>query len=263
LSSRVELNFSWPFEAVVWNIRPVPQKELLIIELRNEAAREVRFSAFNYTSGTFLWEGLQMEESWWIGLLGATSGVVLLQTYDDTDNPGRKSLVAIDLLTGGKRWELRDFSVSHFNETHASGSRWPETENAVLVELASGKAVSKESAEELPAGEIFHPVYPFQYLEGNSYFETIRKFLQQNFEVTAVIGTEYLESDGLIFISYYVMEGSGLANYLLVMKEDGEQLLIEKLGEHLKGLGVETFFVLSGYLFFVKNKREILSYRIL
>jgi len=40
-------------------------------------------------------------------------------------------------------------------------------------------------------------------------------------------------------------------------------LLKEKLDEHLKGIGLDTFFVLSGYVFFVKNKVELVCYKIL
>jgi peptidoglycan/LPS O-acetylase OafA/YrhL len=50
---------------------------------------------------------------------------------------------------------------------------------------------------------------------------------------------------------------------LLVVDESGNMLLQEKLDEQLKGLGVDTFFVLSGCLFFVRNKRHLLSYKIL
>ena len=73
---------------------------------------------------------------------------------------------------------------------------------------------------------------------------------------------EYLEHEHLIFVSYQVMHES-LANFLVAFSEQGELLFQEKLGDHLKGLGLDTFFILSGFLFFVRNKSELISYRII
>jgi limonene-1,2-epoxide hydrolase len=76
-----------------------------------------------------------------------------------------------------------------------------------------------------------------------------------------VIALEYLEHDSTIFVSFYIQDGE-LANYLILISADGKLLLNEKLDEHLKGIGMGTFFVLSGCVFFVKNKVELVSYRI-
>ena len=51
-----------------------------------------------------------------------------------------------------------------------------------------------------------------------------------------------------------------MANYLLVLDKDGEVLLEVKLGEKLPGLGTDTFFMLSGCLFLIKNKKELVAY---
>jgi hypothetical protein len=74
-------------------------------------------------------------------------------------------------------------------------------------------------------------------------------------------GIEYREWDGLVFISYYVQE-QGLANYLMVVREDGKLVLSEKLDDSLKGLGADTFFILQGCLFYIRNKRELISYQL-
>jgi hypothetical protein len=72
---------------------------------------------------------------------------------------------------------------------------------------------------------------------------------------------EYLEHDSIIFISFYVQENE-LANYLFMLSADGNLLVKEKLDEQLKGIGLGTFFILSGCVFFVKNKAELVSYKI-
>ena len=103
---------------------------------------------------------------------------------------------------------------------------------------------------------------PNQFFEGHSYFETVKTFFNQKFNLLPITALEYLEYDSLIFVSCYLQEND-LTNYLFIISADGNLLLKEKLDEHLKGIGLDTFFVLSGYVFFVKNKVELVCYKIL
>jgi hypothetical protein len=105
-------------------------------------------------------------------------------------------------------------------------------------------------------------VRPHHYPDGHPYFETVKTFLNQKFNLSPTSALEYLEHDSLIFISCYLHERE-LTNYLFVCSSDGTLLLKEKLGEHLKGIGLDTFFILSGCLIFVRNKGELVSYEIL
>ena len=103
---------------------------------------------------------------------------------------------------------------------------------------------------------------PNQFFEGHSYFETVKTFFGQKFNLLPITALEYLEYDSLIFVSCYLQEND-LTNYLFIISTDGNLLLKEKLDEHLKGIGLDTFFVISGYVFFVKNKVELVCYKIL
>jgi hypothetical protein len=59
------------------------------------------------------------------------------------------------------------------------------------------------------------------------------------------------------------MQEVGLANYLIVLTADGDVVMNEKAGENLKGIGIDTFFLLEGSLFFVKNKCELVRYKLI
>jgi len=72
-----------------------------------------------------------------------------------------------------------------------------------------------------------------------------------------LVACDYLEWDGHIFISYYCQEADSLANFLLMMGEDGKILLNEKLESDLKAVGVSTFFIFENHLIFVRNKAEL------
>jgi hypothetical protein len=105
-------------------------------------------------------------------------------------------------------------------------------------------------------------IRPFQYREKEEGFETIRAYITGQFPGEPVAAMDYLEYGGFIVISYYVREPE-LANYLIVLDTEGNETMREKAGQNLSGIGVDTFFVLEGSLFFVKNKSEFLRYKLI
>ena len=70
-----------------------------------------------------------------------------------------------------------------------------------------------------------------------------------------------MEYEDVIIISLYIQQPE-LTNYLLILSNEGELLMKEKLDEHLKGIGLDTFFIFEGCVLFAKNKRELFSYKI-
>ena len=106
------------------------------------------------------------------------------------------------------------------------------------------------------------PVRPFVYLQGEPEFETVQKFIQQQFKQVAFLGAEYLETENQIFISYYRGKPATFVNVLACFERNGKLLWTEEIGTNLKGMGMGTFFIAANTLFFVKNKSELVTFRI-
>ena len=261
LVSRLDLNFSVSFKGNIWNIVALPAKKLLLFEERDEYKRQVRFSAWQYEQKQFLWNDMTFDESWWVGLLAANGPAMLVQEYDDSGKPGHKKLWAIDIETQKIMWSREYFSVTALQERVITGFSGSDDPEVVFLDLLTGKQIEAPQNKAVASEEL--PLRPLQYLEGTPYFGTVYDFLMKQSGVKATGAFEYLEYNKMIFISYNIQEANGLANYLLVVDEEGNTRLLEKLDEALKGLGVDTFFILSGCLFFVRNKRELLSYQII
>jgi len=221
LAGKLEFHFSHTFQGVVWNMILVPQKSILIVEVRDEERRQVSFSALDFSQNKFLWKDVRANESWWVNLYQANEREVILSKFENTNNPDSVTYLSLDLQT------------------------------ANIQEKSSIEKFIMESAEVL---------IPVQYLQGSPYFETVKKFVEQKLDSQPVHSIEYLENSDLIFISMYTQLESMMENWILVFNMSGELLLREKMGTALKGLGLETFFIWGGYLFFVKNKMELATY---
>jgi hypothetical protein len=237
-----------------------PESDLLFIEVRDGINFQVEFSALNVIANEFLWKDWRMKESWWIGLVDANKHTLLLQSFINKGNPDHKNLIACDILEQRVRWEVNEFSFFDWDEKVIRGYRTKE--DVIPAQINIEKGILVDGWENMADKPLNRPVKPVQYLEGTSHFETVKKFVRQHIMKEISMGVEYLEWNNLIVMSVYVQENEGLANYLLVFTLEGEIELSEKLGEKLQGLGVDTFFILSGCLFFVKNRSELVAYNV-
>jgi len=222
--------------------------------------KRVSFSALDLEQNIWLWKDIHFDEPWWISLQAVADNVLLLTLYTDTNNPDKKSILAFDVTLQKVLWWKNNFTLTSLSDSQVVGVDTKFGSKAVRLALKDGT--------ELAAGEFvlsseqnFTITRPFQYPEGSPHFETVRAFLELKCQISPIISIEYCEYNSLILISAFISQDD-LANYLFVFNSPGDLLLKETLGEHLKGIALDTFFIFSGYLIFVKNKGELVSYKL-
>jgi hypothetical protein len=158
-------------------------------------------------------------------------------------------------------WWKNGFSFSGANTRLVKGFDTKFAGKESVLDLFTGQPVQDVDFD-LGLLQNFPVIRPFQYQQGTEYFETVSDFLKVKLGITPVVTLDYLEHDALIMVSAFVNDGE-LANYLYVFDSNGQILLNEKLGQDLTGVGIDTFFVLAGHLIFIKDKHELISYKII
>lgn len=202
---------------------PFTSTPWLVVEQRDEVKRIASFSVFDYEHQRFLWQDIITPEKWWVNLLGITQHLVVLKVFDSAENPDKTSLLFLS-AEDGKRVDY-----------HLHENDWVHTNEAIQ---------------------------PFQYLDGEPEFETVKNFLKSKMEIAPRLGAEYLEYEDFIIISYYDGDPAAFVNHLVIFDKLGKRLYTEEIGTNLKGIGINTFFIASGNLFFVKNRTELVTFRI-
>ena len=258
MARSVQFNFSHVFEGVVWNMLVSPGDGILILEVRNSQRKQVTFSALEGQTGKFIWRDKGFDEDWWINLGAVSNNVVVFTVYLETNNPDKKGVFAYHLFEDRMLWWNNDFSLVSVSNGIVAGVSSKYGFRNVILDIMTGREVSKTGGEQQVNIEV---IRPHQYLAEHSYFNTVKIFLEQKFNLSPCVALEYLEYDSIVFISFYVQENE-LANYLIMISADGNLLVKEKLDEQLKGIGLDTFFILSSCVFFVKNRAELVSYKI-
>jgi hypothetical protein len=260
LKETLPLRFSVHFRGTLWNTVALASKNLLFLELRDESKRSVKFSALDYERGVFAWQEQEIAERWWIGLLTASGDVLLLQRFNP-ESPESRGVVAVNAGSGNLLWTRDEFAVEDAGTGWVSGFSG-SGRGRLILDLVSGRELDKKPVTETGDDKISVPVRPFRYEAGTPYRNTVQKFLETRFNHSPEGGVEYLEFEGKVVISYHIRMPNGLANHLLVIRESGAVLLHTQIAGALKGLGSDTFFILAGCLFFVRNGDEFLSYQL-
>jgi hypothetical protein len=261
LAKAIEFLFSKVFDGTVWKTIADPDQKKLFAEIRNTASKSVSFSCVDLSENVWLWTGLTMEEPWWVTISAASKNILLFTTYNDSNNPDKKSLVAFDIVEQKIIWWKNDFAVSTVAGEIVTGVNTGLIRKEVAVNINDGKEIPRDAVV-FGAEQNFKVIRPFQYQQESAHFATVRAFLGAKANFLPVITVEYMEYGSLIVISAFASP-EDLANYLFVFNSDGKLLLTETLGEHLKGIALDTFFVVDGFLIFVKNKKELICYKIL
>ena len=247
---------SWQFDGVIWQILVHPSAPVLFVEARNSADKRVSFSAVNVISGHFLWKDHHFDEGWWISLSAVDEQLLFLTMYLSPENPGSKSLLAMDIPSREIRWFKNNFSFLGIHDQVVVGFD-THLSHKTAVRITDGQPVMEQIGGQYdsPSGRV---LAPHRYEEGTLHYQTVQRFMNEKFGIDPHQAIEYAEYQGYIVISYYQSRNT-LANYLLVLDSDGHVCLEEILGERLEGIAVGSFFIFSGFLIFVKNKRVLVS----
>jgi hypothetical protein len=259
VGTAVQLKFLHRLEGPVWNL--LATKDTLLIEVRTKEPRRVTFSAFDLHSNVFLWRDKVLEETWWVNASAICSSIALFTIYMDTNNPDKKGILAYSIRDLELKWWKNDFSISELGENSVKGFASKFGLKEVVFDVHSGEPMDVQNfVRGAPVPTLQKPV---QYSAGQDHFATVQAFLADRLNFPAVSSLEYLESCNCVFISCYSVEDDGLANYLFVLSVEGNVLLKEKLDGSLKGIGLDTFFILEGCVIFVRNRNELISYNII
>ena len=208
---------------LIWKILPDEKGEYLVVESRDGERRKTFLSTLKLSDTTILYTIDQLPKPWWIGLKAVEKTTIILQGYKESNSPEPKGFYVFDLGNG----------------------KLLKTEEEEIYNVPSNQEL------------ISSTVFPLLYNEDNSHYKTIHNFVENNYEYKVIGPIEYLEYRHIVLISFYIRENKKMTNILLVIDEEGNVLLTDKLIEGAEGVGMSTFFICKNKLIYIKNKTSI------
>ena len=231
--------YVFTFPAPVWKTIVDEKGTCLFLELRDAKSQTVRFAALNLSSGELLWDDFTLAISeGWPTLHCANDQYLIFQVFTDTHNPEKKAYYAIEISTQQLIQPKTQPSIRNLIDRQNNQKNTNRQNNGFLQ--------------------------PFFYSEDQPYFATVASFIESLGLTRPVGGCEYAEHDNFICIAYYVpgkpAKSSGLANYLLILDQQGGILLHECLEASVPQIGLGIFFIAKNQLIVVQHQRQLVSY---
>ncbi len=254
--------FSFRFSENIWRVMPDarPGSALWAIELRDAERREVSFALIDTDSLAVKWQRQVEGTDWWTSLTAFSDNRIYLHNYRYPEVPEPTDLLAVNVETGLLSWILPNHLLvknagngllevatkqgDSFKHMHCNAS------NGELVLL---NAVIAEPDDKVILTE------PVRYIEGNMYFGRLAQFVSEATDGHIPVAIDYLEKRPYIIFSYYIYEQDKTVQYLLIVTDQKQQVLHEKLSEEREGTGRSTMMLKASTLVYLKNSNEFSS----
>jgi len=237
------------FTGAIWRLEIDELSDMIFVEVRNDAEKQVSFSALSLNNGLVYFTGLTTPERWLTGIEAVYDGIMLLNNYQSASGPIHKGLVAIDGISGENIWSNYTCAFDHLStngpvvydtrihpkKLFLADIRTGETtriyQPLVFAELTNNVVAPQVIAPEmLPVGLL--PMAPF----GNS--------------------VHYLEHNNFRIVSLHTLQAGELKQYLFVM-DGGETVYEDLLNADIQKLQPEAFIVHNNRLVYIKNKTDL------
>lgn len=190
---------------------------VILLEMRDGDQKEVSFAALNVKTGEVLWEGLQLEENWWISMAGVSNGFLYFSEFEkDNAIPKVKKLQKLRI------------------------------EDAVLVEDDS------EDPQELLSAEDFE--LPIVYPKESEHNNTLTDFLKQKGFHLEDQDIHYYQTPNEIIFVFLDKNNGVLQRKLVICDTEGEVLFSEVMDKKVQNQIMDSFFVVENMLLYIKEK---------
>lgn len=256
---KTESYFDQKFSGTIYKQLIDEAQNSLILEIRTEFNREVKFAILHFEDLSFKNEFSLPFDSWLFELCYTWNNIWIFSKYKEEGSPETDSIFAFDILKNEFLWQIE--SLSFFDSNKNTILAFEKAENSLQyynIDLISGEntPISGDNiTKSIQNPELKIPVV---YTEESPHHKTISDFLKDDYSILSVSNIEYLEIEQSLLFSYYIYDSKSLQNYLLHLNEDGQIIQKVCLGHDLKGIGFQTFYTYKNYLLYIKNKSNLI-----
>jgi hypothetical protein len=237
------------FNGAIWRLEIDELSDMIFVEVRNEAEKQVSFSALNLDTGEVYFSDLTTPERWLTGIEAVYNGVMLLHNYQSASGPIHKGLVAVDGRTGEDIWSNYNCAFDHLS---ANGPVVYDTrihpKKLYLADIKTGETTRVYEPLVLP--ELTNSIIAPQVIS--------TELLSAGILPLAPFGNtvHYLEHNNFRIVSLHTLQAGELKQYLFVT--DGGNVVYEDLlNTAIQKLQPEAFIVHKNRLVYIKNKTEL------
>jgi len=252
----------------------------LACETRDIAAKEVFFFSLNFRTGTIYLRDFQLEEKWWVEIENLNSNTIFFNYFRTPELPEHLGITAIDMKTGKNKWTNTELTYWFSTKTEVYAAK-AVSEKKLFFRLDSetGAVIEEYNGEEAENNlmNLYHIQESGRYSnfinteifndKDDTIPDEIRIYFNRQFMNSKILGNvEFLIYNRYLIYNYHQDDGfnlkdlneRNLTNILQIYNLQNRTLdFSEVLNKNVSNYVPDSFFINDGYLFFVKDKKEL------
>ncbi len=252
--------FQKQFSSLIRFVKPSDDHTVICLEQISESLPSPQYHVVDLQSFTLNAENISVKNSKTLVLKSITSSHLILNEYHNGKNPDHATAMVYDYKRKIIEWEKENFRILEINGEVIKSPHQHFENRFSYWNVKTGQIIDEPATTNLKSNKT--ESFPLLYPENSEHFGSFSKFINEKTGHVPAICCEYLEVEKLMILSYYFFENKTLTNVLLIANSDGEILDTINLGENLKGIGKDTFFVLENKLVFISNKNTLNIYEV-
>jgi len=261
-------------ENQVWRIL-ISDADYLIIENRNSEKKQVYFNCFNLVNRKEIFSGLQLAETYWIGIEKVLSKTILFHGFAKPDMPAHKGIIAFNIDTQKIIWENPNYNFLFFweNKIYCFIQKF-EGREYFTVDSLTGNFIEDLNLSDNEINELRkrassnddYSSYIFpQFLNSASTTAEIKNHINRFTEGQKIMGeVEFAFTKDLLVFNYHSeVSKNNLVNNLFCYNISKEKILLnEIINRNVFYPAPDSFFIYKNLLIFVKDKTEVMVYEL-
>ena len=248
------------------------ESDNLIIETRDVAAKEVYFNCLEPYTGKIIFDNLQFEEKYWIGIETVYRDIIYFHKYAKPDMPGHREIIAYNINTKQILWRTDSYAFLFiYKEVLYCFKQKFEGRNYYSLNYRTGELIDDLGND---AGEInrlrdyadegldFSSYYfPEKYNEDMIDNKRLKDLISGEIKnVEIVRDVEYTIYKTILLFNYHSrVIGNSLINKFIALNiASGKILFSEILNANVNAFVPDSFLVYKDLLFLLKEKKEVI-----
>ena len=267
------------FDGSIWKIVPGSEGSIIYVESRDPENRQLKFYGVDLSRKKVIWEYIDREERWWLGLEDSFPTSVLIHGYQNPKFPEHKGLIALDAAKGSILWKNPSWVYVNKSGNNLVVTAGQE-DHFLVADSKKGDVLQEINSAQLTQ---FINIEPSKIISGHSIkadqeaYLKIGNFISDRLNLDIVEEVSYLEYKDHLIASFYIVDqentspivepkqsgdanGCELKQMLWIVDKNGNQKICKTLGKKLKGISSDPFFVFGNMVIFLVEKNELVIY---
>lgn len=269
----LQKEYSYTNYRQIWRLLPTETGKL-IIEERDVDSKQVYFSCLVTLSGKKIFNAIQLEEKFWIGIETIHNDIIFFHRFLKPDMPGHKEIIAFDIPSQKVIWQNPEYSFLFILENKIycfqqlfEGKKYFALDcgSGIIVEELGNNSEKINSLHEMVLRMQSFEDYIFPEIlnadeEKTKRIQEILNYLRNDIVFTGPV--EYaLFSNLLLFTAHEVLKNGKMKNVFRAIDLNSTRVLLEKLVFAETEMFIsDSFFIKNNQLFLLTEKTGLVVY---